>query len=148
MSFELHPQLAQDTVYIGHFPLCDVLLSRDAHYPWVILVPPEAGIEEIYQLRISDQIQLMRESCALSKCLAEAFQADKMNVAALGNVVPQLHLHHVVRYKNDLAWPGPIWGKAPPIQYTHHEFTARVLSIYKALELTEFKPVDLDKIAF
>lgn len=148
MSFELHPQLAQDTVYIGHFPLCDVLLVRDAHYPWVILVPPEENIEEIYQLRISDQMQLMRESCTLSKCLADAFEADKMNIAALGNVVPQLHLHHVVRYQSDPAWPGPIWGKLPALAYTQHEFTARVAAIHQALENTEFKPVDPQQIDF
>lgn len=143
MSFELHPQLAQDTVYIGYFPLSLVLLSRDANYPWVILVPHERDIQEIYQLTVHDQLQLMRESSVLSKCLAETFQADKMNLAALGNVVPQLHLHHVVRYQTDPAWPGPIWGKVPALAYTESEFQARVQTIHAALELTEFTAADL-----
>lgn len=147
MSFQLHPQLAHDTIYIGHFPLCDAYLSRDAHYPWVILVPPEEGIQELYELRISDQMQLMRESCTLSKAMAEAFEADKMNVAALGNVVPQLHIHHIVRHKTDPAWPGPIWGKIPALAYSTPILQARLRALFHALEQTEFKPVELNRLS-
>ena len=116
--FELHPQLAADTVVLGRLPLSLVLLVKDANYPWVILVPEREDITEIHQLETQDQQQLMTESCDVSKALQGHFSGDKMNVAALGNMVPQLHLHHVVRYKTDGAWPGPIWGVQPAKGYS------------------------------
>lgn len=119
--FELHPQLQQDCDYLGTFPLCRLLLLRDANYPWCLLVPAREGVSEIYQLNESEQQQLQRESCFLSRCMAELFNADKMNVAAIGNMVPQLHVHHVVRYRDDAAWPAPVWGKVPALAYTSEE---------------------------
>jgi len=114
---KLHPQLKKDCLVIGRFPLCWLLLVQDANYPWFILVPDRDGVREIYELSADDQQQLMRESSRLASVLADLFEADKMNVAALGNAVPQLHLHHVVRYRDDPAWPGPIWGKLPAKPY-------------------------------
>jgi diadenosine tetraphosphate (Ap4A) HIT family hydrolase len=114
----LHPQLQQDCLLLGHFPLCRLLLMRDANYPWFILVPDRPEISEIYQLDPADRQQLMRESCHLSMVLAQQFQAHKMNVAALGNLVPQLHIHHIVRYRHDPAWPAPVWGKVPARPYS------------------------------
>lgn len=114
---ELHPQLQADTVEIGRFPLCRLLLSRDANYPWCILVPDRAEITEICQLAAEDQMQLMRESVALSQALMQVFHPDKLNIAALGNVVPQLHVHHIVRYRHDPAWPAPVWGRVPAAEY-------------------------------
>jgi len=108
---ELHPRLKEDCFVLGRFALCHVLLMNDANYPWFILVPDRVGIQEIHELSESDQIQLVRESSYLSRELAALFGADKMNVAVLGNVVPQLHVHHIVRYRTDRAWPGPVWGK-------------------------------------
>lgn len=111
--FELHPQLAKDCEILGDFPLCMALLNRDGLYPWVILVPKRANITEVFQLSERDQLQLMRESNWVSQTMMTLFAADKMNVAALGNMVPQLHIHHIARFKTDQAWPNPVWGFAP-----------------------------------
>lgn len=108
--FELHPRLKEDCFEVGRFELCLLLLMNDANYPWFILVPQREGVTEIHDLSEEDQQQLMRESSYLSLKASEAFSADKMNAAALGNMVPQLHLHHIVRYRDDIAWPGPVWG--------------------------------------
>ena len=116
--FTLHPQLAKDCFVIGQFPLCQLLLMNDRNYPWFILVPQRENISEIYQLTEADQKLLWRESTDLSARLARHFAADKMNIAALGNVVPQLHMHHIVRYRHDPAWPAPVWGKLPAAAYT------------------------------
>ncbi len=115
---DLHPQLVKDTIIIGRFNLCILLLMNDANYPWFILVPDCENIQEIYQLDKKDQQTLLEESSLLSEVLAKEFSADKLNVAALGNIVPQLHIHHIVRYKNDPAWPAPVWGKQPAIPYS------------------------------
>ena len=116
--FTLHPQLAKDCFVIGQFELCQLLLMNDQNYPWFILVPQRENISEIYQLTVADQMLLWRESTGLSETLTQHFAADKMNVAALGNVVPQLHMHHIVRYRHDPAWPAPVWGKLPAAPYS------------------------------
>jgi len=114
----LHPQLEKDCFVVGHFPLSVLLLMNDANYPWFILVPQCENITEIHQLSEADQQQLMSESSQLAACIEKEFNADKINIAALGNVVPQLHVHHIVRYKSDPAWPAPIWDKLPATPYT------------------------------
>jgi diadenosine tetraphosphate (Ap4A) HIT family hydrolase len=121
---ELHPQLQKDCLLIGRFTLCRLLLMRDANYPWFILVPDREGIAEIFELSEADQVQLLRESSRLAAILSEHFHADKLNIAALGNVVPQLHLHHIVRYRDDAAWPAPVWGRVPPRNYTPEELSS------------------------
>lgn len=108
--YALDPQLQQDTVQLGQFPLCDVLLMKDAQYPWVILVPRQASIREAFHLSVEDQHRLSDESAYVSQRMADFFEADSMNVAALGNVVAQLHVHHVVRKQDDPTWPKPVWG--------------------------------------
>lgn len=118
---ELHPQLQKDCICIGRFELCRLLLMQDANYPWFILVPDREGISEIYQLSQNDQAQLLHESSYLAEVIANAFEADKINIAALGNVVPQLHVHHIVRYRGDPAWPAPVWGKVPAKPYAAGE---------------------------
>ena len=115
---DIHPQLVNDCVLLGRFPLCHLLLCNDCHYPWLILVPARLDIREIYQLDAIDRQQLMDESCQLSEFLMANYGGDKLNVAALGNQVPQLHLHHIVRYVSDAAWPGPIWGKHAATAYS------------------------------
>lgn len=115
--YALDPQLAADCILLGRFRLCDLLLMNDANYPWFILVPRLPEVSEIFQLSEADQLQLMRESCLLAMNLADIFAAHKMNVAALGNQVRQLHLHHVVRYTDDSAWPHPVWGRVPAKPY-------------------------------
>ena len=108
---DIHSQLLDDCVVLGRLPLCHLLLMNDCHYPWFILVPARHEVREIYQLDAADRAQLLDESCRLSEFLMEAYAGDKLNVAALGNQVPQLHLHHIVRYATDAAWPAPIWGR-------------------------------------
>ncbi len=115
---DLHPQLLKDAIILGRFELCILLLINDSNYPWFILVPDRDNVEEIYQLKKNDQQTLLEESSLLSQVLAKVFSADKLNIAALGNIVPQLHIHHIVRYKNDPAWPAPVWGKHPAVSYT------------------------------
>jgi len=96
-------------------------MMMDSNYPWFILVPDRENITEIHQLSESDQQQLISESSMLSRVISKLFNADKMNIAALGNLVPQLHVHHVVRHKTDAAWPAPVWGKFPVKPYTDEE---------------------------
>jgi len=108
--FQLDPRLESSTLLLGAFPLSLLLLSKDANYPWCILVPQREDVREIYQLNETDRRQLLDESCLVAETLNKLFAADKINVAAIGNMVPQLHLHHVVRFKTDAAWPGPVWG--------------------------------------
>ena len=122
--FVLDPRLQQDTVPLGAFPLSTLLLMNDRTYPWLILVPQRPGVREIYELAGADRRQLLDESCHLAETLTALYRPDKLNIAALGNMVPQLHIHHVVRYQGDPAWPAPIWGKAPPTPYTAEELSA------------------------
>ena len=119
--FKLHPRLQQDTFFIGQSSLCEVLLMNDARYPWVILVPKREDITEIYQLDNKDQQQLMIESSFVASQLANMVNADKMNVAMLGNIVSQLHLHHVARFSVDQTWPDPVWGKGQAVPYNQDE---------------------------
>lgn len=115
---DIHPQLLNDCHVLGRFSLSHLLLSNDSNYPWFILVPDREDISEIFQLSDQDQAQLLAESSLLSAHLMSRFKGDKLNVAALGNVVPQLHLHHIVRIHTDLAWPAPIWGKVEAKPYS------------------------------
>jgi diadenosine tetraphosphate (Ap4A) HIT family hydrolase len=121
--FLLHPQLVQDTIELADFPLCKLLLCNDSAYPWFILVPKVANTSEIYQLDWQQQQQLLNESSLLSELLMQVFAGDKMNVAALGNMVEQLHVHHVVRFKTDSQWPKPIWGQQAAKPYSEAEIT-------------------------
>jgi diadenosine tetraphosphate (Ap4A) HIT family hydrolase len=114
---KLHPQLEKDCVTFGNFTLCTLLLLNDANYPWFILVPKRENITELHQLSINDQQQLLKESMFLSRCLEEIFHPDKLNIAALGNVVPQLHIHHIARFTTDACWPRPVWGAVAAIPY-------------------------------
>ena len=118
MTFHLHPRLQADTIEIGCFTLSRLLLMNDSQYPWFILVPMREELTEIYQLSEQDQALLQRESSHLAKALAGIYHADKMNIASIGNIVSQLHVHHVVRYKKDIAWPAPVWGKFEAVPYT------------------------------
>ncbi len=118
---DLHPQLAQDCIPLGRSPLCRLLLMNDHNYPWYILVPDSDGIREIHQLEPDDRARLLHESCVLAEFLLAEYDGDKLNVAALGNQVPQLHLHHIVRFVGDPAWPGPVWGKTAAIEYSAEE---------------------------
>ncbi|MCB1616809.1 MAG: HIT domain-containing protein [Pseudomonadales bacterium] len=119
--FSLHPQLEQDCFQLGDLPLCRLLLMNDRQYPWLILVPRKTDTRELLELDENDQKQLMQESNLIGQLLLEVFFAEKLNVAALGNMVPQLHLHHIARFHHDPAWPAPVWGKHPALCYSEKE---------------------------
>ena len=138
--FELHNQLKEDTVTVGRFPLSLVLLHKDSQYPWLILVPQRPEITEIHHLDAEDRQQLMEESCRVAEVMVDLFAPRKMNVAALGNMVPQLHLHHIARFEKDPAWPQPIWGKVPPLPYTETALAERLQRLRHALAGSDFEP--------
>jgi len=116
-AWTLHQQLEHDTATIGDLPLSRLLLAHDANYPWLLLVPRRLGASEIIDLAAADQAQLMTEIDTVSRALVAVTACDKLNVAAIGNVVPQLHIHVVARRRGDAAWPKPVWGAVPPRAY-------------------------------
>jgi diadenosine tetraphosphate (Ap4A) HIT family hydrolase len=121
--FELHPRLNADTIPVIDWPLCRILLMNECSWPWLVLVPRRHGITEIHELDAGDQELLIKEIAAASRRLQNLSGADKMNVATLGNMVPQLHIHVIARFKDDPAWPKPVFGFQPPASYSS-EFLA------------------------
>lgn len=121
LEFVLDPKLASDCFLLSDLPLSRLLLMNDSQYPWFILVPRRAGVNEIYHLDEADQQQLLREASALAAAVADIFAAKKMNIANLGNMVPQFHLHVIARKITDPAWPAPVWGSHPTVPYTEAE---------------------------
>tara|TARA_B100001057_G_scaffold62267_1_gene55713 strand:+ start:3414 stop:3821 length:408 start_codon:yes stop_codon:yes gene_type:complete len=121
MTFQLHPKLREDTHLITTAADCQVLLMDDARFPWLVLVPQVPDISELYELGEQQQQHTYRAILRISEALARHTQADKMNVAALGNQVPQLHIHIIARYRTDAAWPGPVWGVGQVKRYTATE---------------------------
>src|SRR5690349_4818337 len=111
-DWTLHPQLAADTVNLGDLPLSRVLVMSDANFPWLVLVPRKADLVEVIDLRDDEQTQLMREVAQTARALRELTACHKLNIAALGNMVPQLHVHVIARFRHDAAWPNPVWGAA------------------------------------
>jgi len=132
--FTLHPQLQKDCFVLGNFPLCKLLMMNDYHFPWFILVPRKENLSEIFQLSETDQNQLIKESSSLSKLIKTEFKADKINVAALGNQVPQLHIHVIGRFSFDTAWPYPVWGRAQHLAFEKHQLLERVDKLRTAFE--------------
>lgn len=127
--FELDERLAGDTLAVASWPLCELRMMNDAQYPWLILVPRVEGATELYHLSDQQRQMLDQESVHLSRALMSIFDGDKFNVAALGNVVSQLHIHHVVRFRADAAWPAPIWGKFPPQPLTDAQIEVRMAQL-------------------
>jgi len=119
--FKLDQRLQNDCIFIGNFKLSQLLLMNDSTYPWFILVPRRANMAEVYKLEELEQQQLWRESAELSRWMEQEFSFDKLNIGALGNIVRQLHLHHVGRSISDPTWPGPVWGQHPHKPYTSAE---------------------------
>ena len=120
-AWSLHPQLDRDTASLGDLPLSRVLVINDANYPWVLLVPRRAEIVEVIDLNEVERAQLMTEVTRVARALREVTACHKLNIAALGNAVPQLHVHIVARFRTDAAWPKPVWGVAPPRPYDRVE---------------------------
>ena len=115
--YTLHPQLSDETVPVCDLELCRVLLSRDANYPWLVLSPQRDGLRDLHDLNDADGIAILEEIRRCSQALVDLYRPDKMNVAALGNQVPQLHIHIIARFTTDPAWPGPVWGRVPAADY-------------------------------
>ena len=134
-AFQLDPQLEADTVLIADWHLCQVRLMNDSRYPWVILVPKVPGVEEIHQLADEQQQLLLGESVRLSKALEQLFAPHKLNVAALGNMVRQLHIHHIVRFNDDFAFPRPVWGVGDAVPYESASLDETLNGLQIALEL-------------
>lgn len=141
MEFTLHPQLQKDTDTIGEFPLCLALLIKDSAMPWVILVPKKAELKELHHLPMAEQQQFLVESQIVSQTLEQCFEPDKLNLGALGNMVPQLHIHHIARFKSDMAWPGPVWGNTNGEWRTDEDQQAMLVTLRTALsEHATFQP--------
>jgi diadenosine tetraphosphate (Ap4A) HIT family hydrolase len=134
-TWSLYPQLEKDTINIGDLPLCRVLVIKDANYPWLLLVPRRAGASEIIDLDEVEQAQLMTEITRVGRVVKEVTQCDKLNIAVLGNVVPQLHVHVIARRTSDAAWPRPVWGAVPAIDHDPEEVKAFISAIRRKIWL-------------
>jgi len=137
VTFSLHPQLAADTTPVGDLPLSRVLLMNDANFPWLILVPRLPAVTEIIDLEENAQLQLTAEIAQASAALRNLTTCDKLNIAALGNVVPQLHVHVIARRRSDIAWPKPVWGVAAAEPYAPAAREALVAALGRALQVRQ-----------
>jgi diadenosine tetraphosphate (Ap4A) HIT family hydrolase len=135
-AFQLHPRLAEDTQVVGDLPLCRLLLMNDRRFPWCILVPRQAGLRELHDLSAGDLADLMSEVVTASRALQNHCKAFKINVGALGNLVPQLHVHVVGRREDDDAWPGPVWGHGQASPYEETEAARLRKALWEACSLT------------
>ncbi len=136
MSFTLHPQLAADTLPVGDLPLCRLLLMDNANFPWLILVPRRAGLRELFDLEPHEYTEAMQETRMVAEKFSTHTGAHKMNIAALGNMVPQLHIHIIARFEHDVAWPAPIWNSlASPHAYGATESQALIAAIRRITNL-------------
>lgn len=133
LAFELDPRIANDTQTLGEFSLSLVGLMRDANYPWLVLVPRKPDLIEMIDLDPEDFMQLNAEIAACAKALKILYPECKLNLASLGNLVSQLHVHVIARHKDDPAWPGPVWGKVPPRAYVPSDQAAQVTKIQASL---------------
>jgi diadenosine tetraphosphate (Ap4A) HIT family hydrolase len=134
--WSLHPQLTRDTISIGDLPLARLLLANDANYPWLILVPRLPGLVELIDLEENAQVQLLGEISAVARAMKTITACDKLNIAALGNQVAQLHVHVIARRRSDGAWPKPVWGVKPPIAYPQGQQETLLKSLRHALAPT------------
>jgi len=134
--WSLHPQLARDTIVVGDLALSRLLVVNDANWPWLLLVPRRLGASEIIDLDEVERAQLMTELARAARALKEVSACDKLNVAALGNVVPQLHVHLIARRSGDAGWPKPIWGAAPPLTHDPRELDRFVTAIKRKVWVT------------
>ena len=132
-TWHLHPQLADDTHPVAQWHLSDLRLMDDANHPWLILVPRVEGASELIDLTESQQAELTREIATASRLLKAVFKPHKLNVAALGNVVPQLHVHVIARFEHDIAWPRPVWGMATAKPYSPEALVERIERLQAAL---------------
>jgi diadenosine tetraphosphate (Ap4A) HIT family hydrolase len=135
LTWSLHLQLAADTVSVGDLALARVLLAHDANYPWLILVPRRPALTELIDMEENEQIQLLAEIDAAARALKAATRCDKLNIAALGNQVAQLHVHVIARFRSDAAWPKPVWGAAAPAAYDPAARAALIATLRQGLKI-------------
>ena len=140
MQWSLDPQLARDTVPVGDLPLARVLLANDANFPWLILVPRQPGLSELIDLEENAQVQLLGEVADAARVLKSITACDKLNIAALGNQVPQLHVHVIARRHGDAAWPKPVWGVAPTATYNPVIRNGLIAALQRGLQI---EPVNI-----
>ena len=133
-AWHLHPQLAEDTHPVAHWTLSELRLMDDANHPWLILVPRVEDAVELIDLTDTQQAELTREIAMASRALQVAFKPHKLNVAALGNLVPQLHVHVIARFEDDIAWPRPVWGMASAQPYSPEALVRRMERLLAALK--------------
>jgi diadenosine tetraphosphate (Ap4A) HIT family hydrolase len=133
VKFKLDERLENDSHFVFALPLSQVRLINDKQFVWCVLIPEVNDVKEIIDLDEVQQRQLWQESAMLSRALTEGFAPDKLNVAAIGNVVSQLHVHHIARYKNDIAWPSPVWGKQTMIAYNEEDRFAIIVKLQELL---------------
>ena len=134
-AWSLHSRLKEDTIDIGDLPLSRVLVIKDAHYPWLLLVPRRPETIEIIDLDEVEQAQLMTEISRAARALKEITRCDKLNIAALGNLVPQLHVHIIARRSSDVAWPRPVWGVMPPLAHDTEEVQSFISALRRKIWL-------------
>ncbi len=132
----LHPQLEKDTVNIGDLPLSRVLVIKDANYPWLLLVPRRPDVIELIDLNEVEQAQLTTEINRVARALKDVSKPDKLNIAALGNMVPQLHIHIIARRSGDAAWPRPVWGMVPALDHDPQELETFIGALRRKIWLT------------
>lgn len=135
-DWSLHRQLEQDTINIGDLPLSRVLVVNDANYPWLMLVPRRPDTKDLIDLNEVEQSQLMTEINRVARALQDITKPDKLNIAALGNVVPQLHVHVISRRTTDPAWPRPVWGVVPPLAHDPEEIEHFIRALRKSIWLS------------
>ncbi|QDW65900.1 HIT family protein [Luteimonas granuli] len=131
--YALHPQLAADSHPLAAFALCDLQLMDDCNYPWLVLVPRVPGARELLDLDAAQRVTLGEEIARCERLLLDVFQPHKLNVAALGNLVPQLHVHVIARFEHDPAWPAPVWGRVASRPYAPEALVERVRELQSAL---------------
>jgi diadenosine tetraphosphate (Ap4A) HIT family hydrolase len=134
-AWSLHARLKEDTIDIGDLPLCRVLVIKDANYPWLLLVPRRPDIVEVIDLEEVEQAQLMTEVSRVARALKDVTKCDKLNIAALGNMVPQLHVHVIARRTSDAAWPRPVWGAVPPLSHDAEEVQVFISALRRKIWL-------------
>ena len=132
-AWKLDAQIERDTAPVGDLTLCSIRAMNDATYPWLVLMPRRAGVSEIIDLSEVDRTQLMTEISAAATVLKDITRCDKLNIGAIGNLVPQLHIHIVARRRGDPAWPKPVWGAAPPVAYAPQTLEAFVEAVREAV---------------
>lgn len=133
-GWHLHPQLADDTHPVAHLALCELRLMDDGNYPWLVLVPRITDAQELIDLDAAQRHALTDEIDLAARTLRQLVRPDKLNVAALGNLVPQLHVHVVARYRTDPAWPAPVWGRVAARPYSPEALVDRIASLQAALQ--------------